>query len=465
MEVPRDTPSMIRLLQGIIRERLWSSWGDSEAKNGDTRLKMIVKECCYGVNLEMMFETRPVKLDKPLHFEGDKGRLMLDGLVLVYNVTTSELLTVRYFSTDSNKGFCWAAGGKRFTLFEDFFYFQRKKTSYKIKCVVLENKKTRISLRAMDFGFKGLTPKKSLIMEAIIGFKFNFPFMSPFISSVRLTVPPAENSTKRAPTNLGMSLKTSPSTTMRAEMTQRTSSKPVKAISAPPNTSKIHDQRILELEDQINFLLKGSRPTPRPSSTHTPQAYMDAIYSNPHTRNQNEPTKQKSFTFYEPTGTNPQPRALGTTFEARVRDYMAVHTERMKRFENAISKQREEINDRMAKMCGLHRKLTTSRAPEKVLIREDAKYPVTKNVNFVFLTRREEEKSDKDDVTTGDGIEKPNGLDTEMPIKEAKTENGAENRIKNEPIKRDENEEVVEAPSSQPIGYYLKHRINEKLIE
>ncbi|GJZ16046.1 zinc finger, CCHC-type containing protein [Tanacetum coccineum] len=52
-----------------------------------------------------------------------------------------------------------------------------------------------------------------------------------------------------------------------------------------------------------------------------------------------------------------------------------------------------------------------------------------------------------------------------MPVKEAKTENGAENRIKNEPIKRDENEKVVEAPSSQPVGYYLKHRINEKLIE
>ncbi|GJT59206.1 hypothetical protein Tco_1002739 [Tanacetum coccineum] len=209
----------------------------------------------------------------------------------------------------------------------------------------------------------------------------------------------------------------------------------------------------------------GSRPTPRPSSTHTPQAYVDAIYSNPHTRNQNKPTKQKSFTFHERTGTNPQPQALGTTFEARVREYMAAHTERMERFENAISKQREEINDMMAEMCGLHRKLTTSRALEKVLIREEAKYPVTKNINSVSLTRREEEKSDKDDVTTGDGIEKTNGSDTEMPVKEAKTENGAENRIKNEPIKRDENEEVVEAPSSQLVGYYLKHNINEKLIE
>ncbi|GJR01511.1 zinc finger, CCHC-type containing protein [Tanacetum coccineum] len=52
--------------------------------------------------------------------------------------------------------------------------------------------------------------------------------------------------------------------------------KPVKAISTPQPTSKTPDRRLLELEDQINFLLKGSSPTPRPSSTHVPQAYTKA---------------------------------------------------------------------------------------------------------------------------------------------------------------------------------------------
>ncbi|GJU55250.1 hypothetical protein Tco_1228964 [Tanacetum coccineum] len=144
---------------------------------------------------------------------------------------------------------------------------------------------------------------------------------------------------------------------------------------------------------------------------------------------------------------------------------MAAHTERMERFENAIFKQREEINDRMAKIFGLLKELTTSWAPKKVLIREEAKSPITKNVNYISLTRGEEEKSDKDDIATDDGNEKTNGSGTEMPVKEAKTENGAENRIKNEPIKRDEKGEGVEAPSSQPVEYCLKHRINEKLIE
>ncbi|GKD10669.1 hypothetical protein Tco_1190354, partial [Tanacetum coccineum] len=114
--------------------------------------------------------------------------------------------------------------------------------------------------------------------------------------------------------------------------------KPFKAISTPQSTSRTPDQRLLELEDQINFLLKGTRPTPRPSSTHVPQAYAEAVYSNPHPQNLNEPPKQNPFTFHERIGPNPQPQALETTFEARVLDYMAAHTERMERSENAIFK-------------------------------------------------------------------------------------------------------------------------------
>ncbi|GKB02092.1 reverse transcriptase domain-containing protein [Tanacetum coccineum] len=55
--------------------------------------------------------------------------------------------------------------------------------------------------------------------------------------------------------------------------------------------------------------------------------------------------------------------------------------------------------------------------------------------------------------------------DDEPPPKEDETKNGAENRTKNKPIKKAEKEEAVEAPSSQPVEYYLKHRINEKLIK
>nr|GEU55613.1 hypothetical protein [Tanacetum cinerariifolium] len=69
-------------------------------------------------------------------------------------------------------------------------------------------------------------------------------------------------------------------------------------------------------------------------------------------------------------------------------------------------------------------------------------------------------------------IERTNGSNTEVQFNEVKKKNEAENRTKNEPIKsaekdpaQVEEEELVEAPSSQPVGSYLKHRINEKLIE
>ncbi|GKB41133.1 MAK10-like protein [Tanacetum coccineum] len=114
----------------------------------------------------------------------------------------------------------------------------------------------------------------------------------------------------------------------------------------------------------------------------------------------------------------------------------------MERFKISIFKQREDINDRMTEVFGLLKELTTNRAPEKVLISEEARHLITKNVNSISLIRGEEEKNANDKATSDDSIERPDGSDEE--VKE---------------------EESVEAPNSQPVGYYLKHRINEKLIE
>ncbi|GJZ06733.1 hypothetical protein Tco_0540526 [Tanacetum coccineum] len=219
------------------------------------------------------------------------------------------------------------------------------------------------------------------------------------------------------------------------------------------------ERRLLELEDQINFLLKGSRPTLR-SSTHIPHAYANAVHSKPSPQSHNKPSKLNPFSFRERTGPSPQPQALGTTFEARIRDYMAAHSERMEIFENAIFKQREEINGRMTEMFRLLKEFTTSRALEKVLIREEAKFPVTKNVNSISLARREEEKNDKTDETLNN-TEKPTVTETEIPVMEAEKSN----ETKNKPIKKAERKEVEEVLSSRPVKYYLKHRINKKLIE
>nr|GFA19381.1 hypothetical protein [Tanacetum cinerariifolium] len=115
-----------------------------------------------------------------------------------------------------------------------------------------------------------------------------------------------------------------------------------------------------------------------------------------------------SFTFHERTGPYPQPQVLGTTFKAQVRDYIAGHTERMERFENAIFKQQEEINDRMTEMFELLKELTTSRALEK----------------------GEEEKNENDNATTRKSIERLDKSNEKMPLKEVKKENEAENETK-----------------------------------
>ncbi|GJR75190.1 hypothetical protein Tco_0087555, partial [Tanacetum coccineum] len=83
--------------------------------------------------------------------------------------------------------------------------------------------------------------------------------------------------------------------------------KPVNAISTSQNTSKMPDRRLLELEDRINFLLKGLQSTPRASSTHVPQAYAEAVSSNNPPQNLDEPPRQNSFTFRERIRPNPQP--------------------------------------------------------------------------------------------------------------------------------------------------------------
>nr|GEU74418.1 ribonuclease H-like domain-containing protein [Tanacetum cinerariifolium] len=90
---------------------------------------------------------------------------------------------------------------------------------------------------------------------------------------------------------------------------------------------------------------------------------------------------------------------------------------------------------------------------EKVLIREEAKFPVTENVNSISLANVEEDMSDKIDVATGNDIEKPIETEMRMQVKEAKKKNEARK------------EEMIEVPSSQPVEYYLKHSINKKLIE
>ncbi|GJW43268.1 hypothetical protein Tco_0072067 [Tanacetum coccineum] len=46
----------------------------------------------------------------------------------------------------------------------------------------------------------------------------------------------------------------------------------------------------------------------------------------------------------------------------------------------------------MAEMFGLLKELTSSRTPKKVLVREEARHSITKNVNAIFIIKMENEK-------------------------------------------------------------------------
>ncbi|GJY91234.1 hypothetical protein Tco_0506430 [Tanacetum coccineum] len=71
----------------------------------------------------------------------------------------------------------------------------------------------------------------------------------------------------------------------------------------------------------------------------------------------------------------------------------------------------------MTKMCGLLKELLTSRTPEKVLIRDEARFLVTKNMNSISLTKVEEEGNNRKKVTP-DNDENLTETKMEMPVME-----------------------------------------------
>ncbi|GJT09963.1 hypothetical protein Tco_0857005 [Tanacetum coccineum] len=66
---------------------------------------------------------------------------------------------------------------------------------------------------------------------------------------------------------------------------------------------------------------------------------------------------------------------------------------------------------------------------------------------------------------TPNNAEKLTETETEIPVIEVEKIKEVENKAESKSIKSSESEEAVEAPSSQLVAYYLKHKINEKLIK
>ncbi|GKF45732.1 hypothetical protein Tco_0135534 [Tanacetum coccineum] len=108
----------------------------------------------------------------------------------------------------------------------------------------------------------------------------------------------------------------------------------------------------------------------------------------------------------------------------------------------------------MTEMFGLLKDLTTSRTPEK-LIREEAKFPVTKNVNSISLARNEDEENYKTDETPNN-TKMPTEM--EMPVRKAEAMNGSENGTGNEPVKTLEMMKSLK----HPVLSLLRTRVGKK---
>nr|GFA26659.1 hypothetical protein [Tanacetum cinerariifolium] len=92
-------------------------------------------------------------------------------------------------------------------------------------------------------------------------------------------------------------------------------------------------------------------------------------------------------------------------------------------------------------------------------MREENKHPTTKHVNSISLVRVKEEKDVENNKAVNESVLEPDKSDAEVLPEEInkviKTEDEPVISIK----------ESVKTPSSQNLGYYIKHKINEKLIE
>ena len=104
---------------------------------------------------------------------------------------------------------------------------------------------------------------------------------------------------------------------------------------------------------------------------------------------------------------------------------MPTHSERLARFEEAIYKQKEEMEEKMAEMMNLLEEYTKVKNSKEGISKRKRQHPNVKVVNSISI----------DHAINNEKEKTPNSTQT-----------------------------VEEPPTSQPLGYYLKHDINKETI-
>ena len=85
-----------------------------------------------------------------------------------------------------------------------------------------------------------------------------------------------------------------------------------------------------------------------------------------------------------------------------MREYTSKHSERLAKFEEAVYKQKEEMEEKMAEMMSLLKEFSKAKAPEKVLMRKGLEALNAKPVISISTTRGGDD-IEKGKFSTGDG--------------------------------------------------------------
>ncbi|GKE00181.1 hypothetical protein Tco_1388164 [Tanacetum coccineum] len=123
----------------------------------------------------------------------------------------------------------------------------------------------------------------------------------------------------------------------------------------------------------------------------------------------------------------------------------------MERLEISILKQPDEINNRMGEMFRLVKEFTAIRALKKVLIREEGRHPITKNVNSISIIQIKEEKNIENNKPIDKGIVEPSKSVKEEHPKEVDMKNEAKIKFDDEPAKS-ARENVTKNEEDEPAG-------------
>lgn len=192
----------------------------------------------------------------------------------------------------------------------------------------------------------------------------------------------------------------------------------INAISTSGGTTEIPNELLCKIEAKADYFEERQR---RPLSPR--RATINSVSKPTSAPLSESPSRENAETFQNYAPPYSPPKELSSEFEARMREYMATHSARLARFEEAVYKQKEEMQEKMNEMMSLLEEYANQKTPERILLRKESTTPTTQFVNSITIIHKDSEK-------------------VETPTKQ-----------------------TLEEPSkSQPLSYYLKHEINESTI-